>query len=142
MHPTEWNAGESAGRLAAFCIENDVAAKQVESDPRALRRFQAYLVKWGVPIFWFVDVPQEHAAFAAAQLLGAWGQWPVARQSLQFEPARPVSASEARAMLRAVHLDAATASEILARANLAGPGGPVPAAELAQAWLAAIYPAE
>src|SRR5213076_452114 len=41
LHPVEWNIGEAAGQLAAFCIERNLEPRRVPLDPAELRRFQS-----------------------------------------------------------------------------------------------------
>ena len=43
LHPVEWNIGEAAGALAAFCLEHGLAARQVRNTPAHLADFQAML---------------------------------------------------------------------------------------------------
>lgn len=52
LHPVEWNVGESAGLLAAFCILNDVEPHRVRADGVLLRNFQELLGSQGVQIDW------------------------------------------------------------------------------------------
>lgn len=52
MHPTEWMTGEVAGHLAAYCLKNRVAPKEVRSTPERLKAFQQELVDAGVPLRW------------------------------------------------------------------------------------------
>jgi hypothetical protein len=53
MHPAEWNIGEAAGALAAFCLERRIAPRQVRRSPRMLAEFQALLSgQLGVQIAW------------------------------------------------------------------------------------------
>ncbi|MDO8972241.1 MAG: FAD-dependent oxidoreductase, partial [Saprospiraceae bacterium] len=58
LHPVEWNIGESAGCLAAFCIAHGCAPHQVwasngNMNPDAwLQKFQSQLVRRGVPLVW------------------------------------------------------------------------------------------
>jgi FAD dependent oxidoreductase len=52
LHPVEWNVGESAGALAAFCVSRSLQPKQVRETPDLLREFQATLVSQEVPISW------------------------------------------------------------------------------------------
>lgn len=51
LHPVEWNIGESAGELAAFCLERKILPRDVLAEPE-LHRFQARLVEAGVEIHW------------------------------------------------------------------------------------------
>jgi hypothetical protein len=52
LHPVEWNVGESAGELAAFCIERSVLPRDVVSDPELVSQFQARLIEAGIEIHW------------------------------------------------------------------------------------------
>lgn len=57
LHPVEWNIGESAGLLAAFCITRKVTPRQVREKEDLLKEFQMMLFHQGVEIEW----PQVHA---------------------------------------------------------------------------------
>lgn len=52
LHPVEWNSGEVAGLLAAYCLNNAVTPHQVQADDGKLAAFQAHLVREGVEIRW------------------------------------------------------------------------------------------
>jgi hypothetical protein len=52
VHPTEWNIGESAGALAAFCLERNLRPRQVRNTPTHLADFQRELVRQGVELEW------------------------------------------------------------------------------------------
>ncbi|MDP8978060.1 MAG: FAD-dependent oxidoreductase [Actinomycetota bacterium] len=52
VHPVEWNVGEVAGRLAAFCAANRAVPRQVRARPALLERFQATLAREGVQLRW------------------------------------------------------------------------------------------
>ncbi|MCL6512118.1 MAG: FAD-dependent oxidoreductase [Anaerolineae bacterium] len=52
LHPVEWNIGESAGALAAFCCGVGCVPHRVREDARLLARFQDYLRERGVPLDW------------------------------------------------------------------------------------------
>jgi hypothetical protein len=43
LHPVEWNIGEAAGALAAYCLEKDVTPRQVYKTPFHLADFQRML---------------------------------------------------------------------------------------------------
>jgi hypothetical protein len=49
LHPVEWNVGEAAGLLAAFCLEHDRVPHQVGDAPGD---FQALLRAEGVELEW------------------------------------------------------------------------------------------
>jgi hypothetical protein len=52
MHPIEWNVGESAGYLAAFCLDRKVPPRQVRNDRTLLSDYQRVLEKQGVRLTW------------------------------------------------------------------------------------------
>jgi hypothetical protein len=43
LHPVEWNVGEAAGALAAYCLSTGLAPRQVRNTPRHLEEFQRLL---------------------------------------------------------------------------------------------------
>jgi hypothetical protein len=52
LHPVEWNIGESAGLLAAFCIDKDVPPRAVREKKELLGQFQSLLRDQGVELSW------------------------------------------------------------------------------------------
>lgn len=52
LHPVEWNIGEAAGMLAAFCMERKLAPRQVRNAAAHLADFQRTLVRQGVELEW------------------------------------------------------------------------------------------
>jgi hypothetical protein len=52
VHPVEWNIGEAAGLLAAFCLERKLMPRQVRNAPLLLEEFQTLLRKEGVELTW------------------------------------------------------------------------------------------
>ncbi|HWL14936.1 MAG TPA: FAD-dependent oxidoreductase [Opitutus sp.] len=52
VHPTEWNIGESAGALAAYCVKRRLKPRQVRNDAKLLSDFQRELVRQGVELDW------------------------------------------------------------------------------------------
>lgn len=52
LHFIEWNIGESAGALAAFCLQRNLTPRQVRNTPSHLADFQRELVKAGVELDW------------------------------------------------------------------------------------------
>ena len=44
LHPVEWNIGEAAGALAAFCLEHRESPRGVRAAPQRLAQFQAVLI--------------------------------------------------------------------------------------------------
>jgi len=52
LHPVEWNIGESAGLLAAFCLKWSVEPGQVHESIELTEEYQALLRAQGVEIEW------------------------------------------------------------------------------------------
>jgi hypothetical protein len=52
LHPVEWNIGEAAGALAAFCLGRRTGPHAVREKADALADFQALLRRLGVPLEW------------------------------------------------------------------------------------------
>ncbi len=53
LHPTEWNIGESAGALAAYCLEQRLTPRQVRSTAEFLDEFQRLLSRdLGIMLAW------------------------------------------------------------------------------------------
>jgi hypothetical protein len=52
LHPVEWNIGESAGLLAAFCVLRGVEPHQVYETPALLEEYQNLLRSQGIQLEW------------------------------------------------------------------------------------------
>ena len=52
LHPVEWNIGEAAGLLAAFCLERDHLPRQVREREKLTREFQQLLRAQGIELEW------------------------------------------------------------------------------------------
>ncbi|MFL5342921.1 MAG: FAD-dependent oxidoreductase [Gemmataceae bacterium] len=52
LHPVEWNIGEAAGYLAAFCVKRQEPPRQVRNTEKLLADFQAMLRSSGVELDW------------------------------------------------------------------------------------------
>lgn len=52
LHPVEWNVGEAAGALAAFCLARKVTPRRVRNHPPLLKEFQAAIVADGFETAW------------------------------------------------------------------------------------------
>ena len=50
LHPTEWNIGEVAGYMAAYCLEHNISLEQLLEDH--VKDFQSYIMDRGVQIHW------------------------------------------------------------------------------------------
>jgi hypothetical protein len=56
LHPVEWNVGEAAGALAAFCLDHRVSPRAVRSTPILLADFQRLLRSMGVQLKWPAEI--------------------------------------------------------------------------------------
>jgi hypothetical protein len=52
LHPVEWNIGEAAGVLVAFCVAKKRLPRQVRKEAGLLQQFQNRLAEHGVPLAW------------------------------------------------------------------------------------------
>jgi hypothetical protein len=52
LHPVEWNAGEAAGLLAAYCLDHVATPHQVRAEPDHLADYQRLLTGHGVELAW------------------------------------------------------------------------------------------
>lgn len=52
LHPVEWNIGEAAGALAAFCLTRGAVPRQVGNQRELLRDFQQVLCDLGAELAW------------------------------------------------------------------------------------------
>lgn len=91
LHPIEWNVGESAGMLAAFCVAHQVEPRDVLERETLLHRFQDALLSHGIPLYWWGDLVPGTDVWKAAQWLAQRGVWPV-EQDICFRPREPVPA--------------------------------------------------
>lgn len=57
LHPVEWNIGEAAGALAAYCLDQKQTPRAVRNSQNQLSDFQRVLATHGVELDW----PQLHA---------------------------------------------------------------------------------
>ena len=52
LHPVEWNIGEAAGLLAAFCVQRDTEPQAVHASPEVFQEFWGLLRSQGVETEW------------------------------------------------------------------------------------------
>jgi hypothetical protein len=52
LHPVEWNIGEAAGMLAAYCLNRGIRPRAVRAQPPELEEFQRLLRAQGVELEW------------------------------------------------------------------------------------------
>jgi hypothetical protein len=58
LHPVEWNIGEAAGALAAFCLSRKEPPRQVRKDKKLLDELQSRLLKDGFELEWPKSLPK------------------------------------------------------------------------------------
>lgn len=59
VHPVEWNVGEAAGALAAFCVSQKKLPREVRNQPDVLKDFQQFLQNDGFRLEWPKDIYQQ-----------------------------------------------------------------------------------
>jgi hypothetical protein len=59
LHPVEWNIGEAAGNLAAFCLANNLTPRAVRNEQKYLADFQNLLAESGVELEWRENLQLE-----------------------------------------------------------------------------------
>ena len=52
LHPVEWNIGEAAGMLVAFCLQKRAIPRQVRATSKLLSEFQGMLQAQGIEVRW------------------------------------------------------------------------------------------
>jgi hypothetical protein len=93
LHPIEWNIGEAAATMASLQLKGTGTTEAVQTE----------LAKAGVQIFWFDDLPESHAGFAAIQMASIKGWYPVRFDDLHASPESPITRAEAASALAAKH---------------------------------------
>lgn len=88
IHPTEWNIGESAGTLAAFCVHVNQTPAAVFGSADLLVQYQNQLLNRGVPLFWWSDI-QGHPFWNHIMMAGTKGAFTGDPDSLAFRPDDP-----------------------------------------------------
>jgi FAD dependent oxidoreductase len=62
LHPVEWNIGEAAGALAAYCLTLEVTPREVRNTPGRLHDFQQILVDiLGIELEWPASIRVSEA---------------------------------------------------------------------------------
>ena len=72
LHPVEWNVGESAGLLAAFCLDGKTRPHAVYEDNDLLRGFQVLCRAQGIELEWPRLGPEDRFAAFDKRVLGLW----------------------------------------------------------------------
>jgi hypothetical protein len=75
LHPIEWNIGEAAGALVAFCLDRRLAPRQVRNTPAYLADFQDLLEQLGVELAWPDLAPGgSYNQWANTRRRHSWGE--------------------------------------------------------------------
>lgn len=56
LHPVEWNIGEAAGHLAAFCLQKRVKLRTVRNNEQLLGEFRSLITRSGIETNWPDDL--------------------------------------------------------------------------------------
>jgi hypothetical protein len=88
LHTPEWAIGEASGELAAYCLEHQISHPNLTGAP--LLDFQRRLLRQGIPLYWYEDIPPAHPAFEAAQILALTDIWPGHPDHLRFDPQQSI----------------------------------------------------
>lgn len=99
LHPVEWAVGEAASTVAVFCLSHDLPPREVLARPDLVRQLQILLLDQAIPLYWYDDVPVNHAAFAATQLLAIDGAWEGNADDLHFSPDAPVGVADGKRLM-------------------------------------------
>ncbi|MDP6402778.1 MAG: FAD-dependent oxidoreductase [SAR202 cluster bacterium] len=70
LHPVEWNIGESAGLLAAFCLERGIVPRAVREKEELLAEFQNLCLAQGIELEWPKLGPEDRWAAFDKRVLG------------------------------------------------------------------------
>jgi hypothetical protein len=70
LHPVEWNVGEAAGLLAAFCLEKKTIPRAVREKEGLLREFQTLCLAQGMELEWPDLGPEDGWAAFDKRVLG------------------------------------------------------------------------
>ena len=94
MHPVEWAIGEAGGHLAAFALQKGIDVRTIATDKRLTQQLQAWLARFGVPLFWFDDIGHDDPDFEAIQVLSVAGVIAFEPGNLRFNPEGKITRGE------------------------------------------------
>jgi hypothetical protein len=100
LHPVEWNVGESAGALAAFCLRAHRTPAQVRENTPILREFQKTLLERGIPLAWGLEAGPQDPDFIPMQTCLVRAPFTQGRraESLSIFPDEPITQGELAAL--------------------------------------------
>ncbi|MEA3213517.1 MAG: hypothetical protein QOE70_6574 [Chthoniobacter sp.] len=133
LHGQMMLCGQASATVAWRCLREGLEPRALAAEARRVREVQRELVRGhggpGVLLWPYHDLPPEHAAFEAANLLSVAGVWQADADSVFFQPEKAVSSEEWSA---AVERAPASARETLRQQT------PATRAEAVRALLAAV----
>lgn len=101
LHPVEWAVGDAAAAVAVSCLREGITPQTLARRADLRRRLQLLLLDQQIPIYWYDDVPLDHPAFAATQLLAIEGVWEGNEADLHFAPDLPMRMDEGKRRIAA-----------------------------------------
>ena len=103
LHGQMMLCGQASATAAWLCLRDGVQPRELAANSQRVRDVQRALVRGsdgpGVLLWPYHDVPWEHAAFEAINLLSIAGVWKPDADSIFFQPDREFSADEWSALL-------------------------------------------
>ena len=103
LHGQMMLCGQASATVAWLCLNDGVQPRELATNPQRVRDVQRTLVRGnggpGVLLWPYHDLPPEHAAFEAINLLSVAGMWKPDGDSVFFQPDREFSADEWSALL-------------------------------------------
>jgi hypothetical protein len=105
LHGQMMLCGQASATVAWLCLRDGIEPRALAAEARRVREVQRVLARGaggpGVLLWPYHDLPPEHAAFAAANLLSVAGIWRADAESVFFEPDKVVSPGEWSAAIEA-----------------------------------------
>ncbi|MBM3878055.1 MAG: FAD-dependent oxidoreductase [Verrucomicrobia bacterium] len=103
LHGQMMLCGQASGTAAWLCLRNHIQPRALAGDATLVAELQRTLVRGkdgpGVLLWPYHDLPPEHPAFEAINLLSVAGVWQADASSIFFQPDRELSSNEWSALL-------------------------------------------
>jgi hypothetical protein len=116
LHGQMMLCGQASATVAWLCLRDGIEPRTLAADARRVREVQRTLLRGrggpGVLIWPYHDLPPDHPAFQAANLLTVAGLWRADTDSVFFQPDKTMSAEEWRAVLDRLPASAAEALRV------------------------------
>ena len=109
LHGQMMLCGQASGTVAYFSLKHNVQPRSIASDAERVKEVQRLLVTGtggpGVLLWPYHDLPPDHPAFVAANVLSIQGIWRPDADSVFFQPEKAVSKREWQMLLDRVPAD-------------------------------------